>query len=70
MAGILAICLIGFFCMFDKIRLAIAIIKTATVYVRDVPLALLVPPVFTILNALFWLAWLYGVVYLYSVGEF
>lgn len=56
--------------MFDKIRLAIAIIKTATLYVRDVPLAQLVPPVFTILNAVFWCVWLFGLVYIYSVGTF
>lgn len=68
--GILGICIIGFLCMFDKIRLAIAIIKTATLYVRDVPLCMLVPPIATIINAIYWCVWLFGLVYIYSVGTF
>jgi len=54
--------------MFNNIRLAIAIIKTATAYVIDVPLSMLVPPCFTVLTGIWWLYWIFGVVYLYSVG--
>jgi len=66
--GILGLCIIGFLCMFNKIRLAIAIIKTATIFVGDVPLVMLVPPIFTIFTAIFWTFWIFGAVYLYAIG--
>jgi len=41
-------------------------IKTAAVYVKDVPTSFLVPPIFSLLVAAFWIIWIFGFVYLYS----
>lgn len=54
--------------MIRNIRLAIAIIKCATGFVAQTPLVMLVPPFFTILTAGFWTFWIFGAIYLWSVG--
>jgi solute carrier family 44 (choline transporter-like protein), member 2/4/5 len=54
----------------NNIRLAIAIIKTAALYVKDTPLAMLVPPIFTLIVAAWWSIWIVGFIFLYSWGEF
>ena len=64
-----AVLLIVFLCMFRNIKLAIAIIKTAAICVKDNILIMAVPPVFVVLVAIFWVLWIYGAIYLYSVGE-
>mmetsp|Transcript_139556 Transcript_139556/g.197592 ORF Transcript_139556/g.197592 Transcript_139556/m.197592 type:complete len:111 (+) Transcript_139556:951-1283(+) len=56
--------------MWRNIKLAIAIIKTATLYVIDVPTAMAVPPLFAIAVAAWWCVWIIGFVYLYSYGTF
>lgn len=63
------ICLIGLFCMFNNIRLAIAIIKTSSDFMRDVWTSLLIPPVLAVITIIWWLAWVYGFVFVYAVGE-
>lgn len=68
--GIFILSLVGLYCLYDSIRLAIAIIKTATSYVNDTVEAMFVPPVFAIFTAMYWLLWLGGAVYVYSNGEF
>lgn len=55
--------------MFKKIKLAIAIIKTATLYIRDVFLVMLVPPIFSLIVAGWWVFWIIAAIYVYSVGE-
>lgn len=67
---IFVISLVGLYCMFNAIRLAIAIIQTATHYVTDTPEAMLIPPIFSLLTAVFWLCWMGAAVFVYSVGEF
>lgn len=66
--GICGLSAIGVLCYFNKIRLAIAIIKTATLYIIDVPLTLLVPPIFSVFVACWWVFWIIAMVYLYSDG--
>lgn len=56
-------------CNFRNIQIAIAVIKTAAIAIKDMPLMLLVPPIFTIVIGIWWLWWLYSFVFLYSVGE-
>jgi hypothetical protein len=53
----------AFICMFNKIRLAIAVIKTATLFVRDNFLIILVPPVIAIVLLILWIWWIISVVY-------
>lgn len=50
--------LIGFFCMFEKIKLAIAVIKSAALFVRDNFLIILVPIAITIWVGLLWFWWI------------
>jgi hypothetical protein len=49
--------------------LAIAIIKSASLYVIDEPFALLLPPIFAVLSIGFWAFWIAGFVFIYSIGE-
>ena len=58
--------LIGFFCIYNKIRLAIAIIKTAAIFIRDTFSIILVPPVISIGTGALWAGWIYTAIYLYS----
>lgn len=54
--------------MFRSLRLAIAVLKTATLYVIDVPLTMLVPPFIAIVSAAWFAFWAVGFVYIYSWG--
>jgi hypothetical protein len=58
-----------FVCWFGKIRLAIAIIKTAAVFLKDEFLIILVPPVSAIFVAALWVWWLLTAIYIYATGE-
>ena len=67
--GLWALSLFGLFCMYHKIRLAIAVIKTAAIFVRDNFLILYVPIVFSVILGLFWLWWIASAVYVVSLGS-
>lgn len=62
------LCFFIFLCIFNKIRLAIAIIKSATLYMKDVPTSMLVPPLIMIFIGVWWAFWVFGAVCLYSMG--
>lgn len=49
--------------------MAIAIVKTATLFVKDVKAAMSIPIIFTFIIAAFLVFWLFGLFYLYSMGE-
>jgi len=73
--GVLAFCaaitfimLIVVLCSYKKIKLVIAILKTAAVFMGDTPLILILPPVFAIITLLFWLFWMFAITYLYASG--
>jgi len=55
--------------MCNKIRLAIAIMKAGTVFIKDVWTALLVPPVFFIVGILIFAYWVVCSIYIYSTGD-
>ncbi|EAR87511.1 plasma-membrane choline transporter (macronuclear) [Tetrahymena thermophila SB210] len=61
--------LITFLCLFNRIRLAIAIIKSAALFVGEVKTSFLVPPVVTIFCMLFTAWWIVAFVFVYSVGD-
>lgn len=44
-------------------------LQTATLYIRDVFLVMLVPPVFSIIVAGWWVFWIIAAIYVYSIGE-
>jgi len=50
--------IIVFICMFNSIKLSIAIIRTACVAIKDMPLMFLIPPIFTIILAVYWIWWM------------
>ncbi len=56
--------------MLRDIRLAIAVVKTATQYVRDTLMAMIVPIVMAVAVLAWWALWIPGFVYLYSWGTF
>lgn len=58
-----------FLCIFNKIRLAIGIIKTATKYVNDNFSVMLVPPITAILIGILWVWWIISVIYVVGLGE-
>ena len=55
--GVLAISFIVFICLYNEIRLAIAIIKTAAIYIKDTPFVLGIPPLISIITFLWWACW-------------
>jgi len=56
-------------CLFNRIRLAIAIIKAAADYVKETPSAMLLPPVTVIVLCIFYGYWGVTSVYLVSSGD-
>jgi len=76
MCGIVAASIIGFLCIFNKIRLAIAIIKTAAIFIKDEFLIILSPPIASIFLAGLYLWWIftamfnifYIISYVYALG--
>lgn len=66
--AIFVLSLVGLACIFNKIRLAIAIIKTAAIFVRDQFLVILVPPVITVFVAGLWFWWILTAVFVYSLA--
>lgn len=50
--GLAAASFFGLICMLKNIKLAIAIIKTATVYIVETPSAMFVPPIVAIVIAI------------------
>lgn len=67
--AILLISIIVILCKYNDILLAIAIIKTACVAIKDMPLMFVVPIVITVVVAIWWIWWLFSIAYLYSVGD-
>jgi len=55
-------------CMYTKIRLGIAIIKTAALYVGDVKLSIIIPILTSIVIAAWFIIWL--VVFLYRLSYY
>mmetsp|Transcript_14011 Transcript_14011/g.14033 ORF Transcript_14011/g.14033 Transcript_14011/m.14033 type:complete len:378 (+) Transcript_14011:797-1930(+) len=67
--GICGIFLIYILFMCNRIRLAIAIMKAATVFLKDVWLALLIPIAFYIIIIATYIYWICAVLFLYSDGD-
>ncbi|CAD8147663.1 unnamed protein product [Paramecium octaurelia] len=61
--------LLGLLCYFNRIRMAIAVIKTAALFVMEVPSVMLVPPIFSILVMGYWGLWIISFFYIYSMGD-
>jgi len=57
-------------CFYKNIKLAVAIIKAATKYVNEVKTAMLVPPCFAVIDAVWWIVWVYGFIHIYAWGDF
>jgi len=54
--------------MYSRIQLGIAIIKTASSFVRDTPSIFIVPIIMSIILVGFYIFWILGFTYIYSVG--
>jgi hypothetical protein len=57
------------FFMCNRIRLAIAILKAGVSFIKDVPLVLLIPPVFFVVIIAVYIYWTLAMIWLYSNGE-
>lgn len=55
--------------MWNNIRLAIAVIKTATEFIISTPTAMLIPPVMAVVTIIWWIIWIIFFVHVYAVGE-
>lgn len=58
------------FCCCYRINLAIAVLKTSTMFVRDVISIVLVPFVIWAVCCGFYAIWIVGFIYLYSIGDY
>eukprot|EP00742_Colponemidia_sp_Colp-10_P000683 GILJ01000743.1.p1 GENE.GILJ01000743.1~~GILJ01000743.1.p1 ORF type:complete len:610 (-),score=97.51 GILJ01000743.1:91-1884(-) len=56
-------------CMFNRIRLAIAIMKAAALFIGDVKSTLLVPPCMFLASAAFYTYWIITTLYIVSSGD-
>ena len=73
-AGYVAYAIAGVFILYilfmcKRIRLAIAVLKSGTLYMRDVWVALLVPPFFFVISVGLYIYWMLATLYLYSAGD-
>lgn len=69
MATVLLVSFIGVFCIWNSINLAIAVIKSAAVFIGDTPMILLLPPTITIITLAYWALWMVVFVFLMASGE-
>mmetsp|Transcript_28845 Transcript_28845/g.51375 ORF Transcript_28845/g.51375 Transcript_28845/m.51375 type:complete len:642 (-) Transcript_28845:138-2063(-) len=67
--GISGLFILYIFCMCNRIRLAIAIMKTGTIYIKDVWHILFVPPVFFIVTLGIYIYWILACLFIYSSGD-
>jgi len=67
--GIAGVYFLYILCMCNRIRLAVAIMKAGTLYIRDVWYAMLVPPVFFLVIIAFYIWWVLAVLWIYSSGD-
>lgn len=67
--AVAGIVLIYIFYMCNKIRLAVAIMKVGTQYIKDVWMSLLIPPCFFIFIVALYIYWSLACMYLYSSGD-
>lgn len=66
--AILGVLVIFILCMYSRIKLAIAIVKTGAMFVMNVKSTLLVPILMSILSACLFAVYIVGFVYNYSTG--
>lgn len=64
-----AILFLGVLCLYDRIKLAIAIVKTTSDYVSDTRSIVLVPFVSLFVYLGFYALWISGFLYMYSKGD-
>lgn len=55
--------------MCNRIRLAIAIMKAGTVFIKDTWHALFIPPVFFVITLGIYVWWVLAVIWLYATGD-
>jgi solute carrier family 44 (choline transporter-like protein), member 2/4/5 len=67
---ICALYILYIMCMYNRIRLAIAILKSGVSFVKDQPLSLLIPVVFFVVIIALYVYWTLAMIYLWSVGTY
>lgn len=67
--GVAGFTFLAVLCLFNRIRLAIAIMKAAADYVKDTPSVFLVPPVTVVILLIFYAFWSSAAVFLVSSGD-
>jgi hypothetical protein len=67
--GVAGFTFLAVLCLFNRIRLAIAIMKAAADYVKDTPTVFLVPPVTVVILLIFYAFWTSAAVFLVSSGD-
>jgi len=67
--GILALYTLIILCMCKRIRLGVAVIKTAGMFINNNPHIFLVPPIFLVFILLWMAVWIISALFIFSVGE-
>lgn len=67
--AILAVVVIFVLCMYSRIKLGIAIVKTGAMFVMNVKSTLFVPAFMCIMSAILFAVYIIGFVYTYSSGD-
>jgi len=67
--GVAGFTFLAVLCLFDRIRLAIAVMKAAADYVKDTPSVFLVPPVTVVILLIFYAFWSSAAIFLVSSGD-
>lgn len=67
--GVDGLCILLVLCIYNRIALAIAIVKTAAHFIASCPLSLMVPPIIAILFFATWALFIAGFVFIVSVGD-
>jgi hypothetical protein len=56
--------------MYKRIKLAIAVIKTTAVFINDVKSIYVIPLLGTVALLIFYVIWVIGFIFLYSIGTY
>lgn len=67
--GMIGVLFIIFLFLYRRIRLAIAVMKSGAIFLKDVPSIIFVPIVMFLLSFCFYIYWILALIYIYSTGD-
>lgn len=67
--GMIGVLFIIFLFLYRRIRLAIAVMKSGAIFLKDVPSIIFVPIIMFVLSVCFYTYWILALIYIYSTGD-